>query len=672
MKSNGSEKINLVKPHILLIGLVLVAFNSYWCLMGTEVWHSTQLTIASLFFNAVFTLLVFVLVNLLLQRFIPRLAMSQADLQTIYVMVVMVTTISGHTMMGYLIPVLAHTFQFATPENEWLSLFGDSIPNWIAVKSPRILDGFYNGDSTLYNSATLNAWIPPVLAWSSFVIALWLTLLAVTVFLRKQWTENERLNYPIVQLPLALTSNPKRFFTSPWMWVGFAVAGSVELLNGLSFLFPEIPSLPIRNKTLGQFSSKPWSAMGTIRVSFYPFSIGLMFFTPLDLSFSCWFFWLLTRLQMVITDMLGARNIYHLEQQTGAWIAFGCIPLWMGRRHYGRIIRKVFGIPQRRGETPPDDSGEPMRYRTAAGLFAVGLMFLFFFCFQMGMTFWAIGLFFLFYFPMILGITRIRAEIGPPLHQLILVDPGRTMVMGLGTRRLGTGNLMGLTFLYPFVRCFRAHPTPSELEAFRLAERSNIGYRQLLIGMILAIVFGILITFWAYLHVLYDMGAGKQSARLDRLYGLGDLQPSTNVAYESARDEWTRTRCYWQQLPVHDIPDDHETPISMVAVTSRRLRISQWHRNGTVMVYNLLGLAGKSDCTETRRRETLSASRAVLFGIDLRRLHARMYLEPHRIGVANTDLYCLALMQTCLTLGTNLCYNSENEGGNKNGTYNPN
>ena len=27
MEINGSEKINLVKPHILLIGLVLVAFN---------------------------------------------------------------------------------------------------------------------------------------------------------------------------------------------------------------------------------------------------------------------------------------------------------------------------------------------------------------------------------------------------------------------------------------------------------------------------------------------------------------------------------------------------------------------------------------------------------------------------------------------------------------------
>ena len=57
--ANRNGKRNLVKPHILLIGLVLVAFNSYWCLMGTEVWHSTQLTIASLFFNAVFTLLIF-------------------------------------------------------------------------------------------------------------------------------------------------------------------------------------------------------------------------------------------------------------------------------------------------------------------------------------------------------------------------------------------------------------------------------------------------------------------------------------------------------------------------------------------------------------------------------------------------------------------------------------
>nr|MCS5611763.1 hypothetical protein [Candidatus Poribacteria bacterium] len=61
-----------VKIHILLIGLVLVGFNSLWVLMGTEVWHSTQMTIASLFFNAVFSLLVLVLINLVLKKIMPR------------------------------------------------------------------------------------------------------------------------------------------------------------------------------------------------------------------------------------------------------------------------------------------------------------------------------------------------------------------------------------------------------------------------------------------------------------------------------------------------------------------------------------------------------------------------------------------------------------------------
>ena len=170
----------LSKPHILLIGLVLVAFNSYWCLMGTEVWHShaadDRLPVLQCGFPRFSSSY---LLTYLLQRFMPRLAMSQADLQTIYVMVVMVTTISGHTMMGYLIPVLMRIPSSSQPpKNEWLSLFGNNIPSWIAVKSPRyrrrVLQWrFY----TLYLCHFKTHGSTPVLAWSSFVIALWLTLL---------------------------------------------------------------------------------------------------------------------------------------------------------------------------------------------------------------------------------------------------------------------------------------------------------------------------------------------------------------------------------------------------------------------------------------------------------------------------------------------------------------
>ena len=214
LTASNQTKQNRIKIHILLIGLVLVGFNSLWVLMGTEIWHSTQMTIASLFFNAVFSLLVLVLINLILEKTTPWLVMSQADLQTMYVMVVMLTTISGHTMMGYLLPVITHAFWFASPENEWRQLFGHHILDWIAVKNPDILHGYYQGDSTLYTYERLHAWLPVIISWSAFVIALWLVLLALTVLLRKQWTENEKLSYPIVQLPIAMTNNPKKFFTN--------------------------------------------------------------------------------------------------------------------------------------------------------------------------------------------------------------------------------------------------------------------------------------------------------------------------------------------------------------------------------------------------------------------------------------------------------------------------
>ena len=505
-KKSRLQNRGVIKGHILILGLVLVAINSYWTLMGSEVWHSTQLTIASLFFNAVFTLLALVVINLPLQHFIPKLALSQADLLTLYAMVVMVTTISGHTMMGYLLPVIVHAFWYASAENEWEQLFTAHIPNWLAFKDKEALNGFFRGDTNLYTINNLIPWLQPVLAWSLFVIALWLVLLSLVVFLRKQWTENEKLSYPIVQLPIAMTNNPIRFFSNRWMWVGFSIVAVIDLVNGLHYITPTVPYLNIKNQTVFQFTSSPWQAMGAFRISFYPFIIGLMFFTPLDLSFSCWFFYLFGRLLRIVGAAVGWQTIYPFEQSVGAWVAFGLIPIWMGRKFYLRVLKSIV-----EGANQVSDQDEPMRYRVAATLGFFGITFLVFFCQQSGMTLWAVGLFFIIYFPMVIAITRSRAEIGPPVHTLIYVDPGRTMVTTLGTRRLGVPNLTILTYLYPLNRCFRANPMPSQLEAFRIAEQTNIGYRQILAGIILTIVFGIFFTFWVYIHVMYDLGVTSKA-----------------------------------------------------------------------------------------------------------------------------------------------------------------
>jgi hypothetical protein len=500
------KPVERIRWYVILIGILLLLINTYWVLMGSEVWHSTQLTIASLFFNAVFTLLILVLINLAIQRFFPKRALSQADLLMIYTMIVMLSTISGHTMMGYLLPAIEHPFWFATQENEWEQLFASYLPDWLVVHDRDVLRGYFEGDSTLYKTKHVMAWLPPVLSWSGFIIVLWTILMLMSVLLRKQWMENEKLSYPVVQLPLALTSNPKGFFKSRLMWIGFGISAAIDIWNGFAFIYPSVPLLQIKNHAVGSFSMRPWNAMGPITISFYPFIIGLMFFTPLDLSFSCWFFYLMGKFQRVFVSALGFRSAYIYEQSVGAWVALGLIPLWMGRRYFWQMARRIIGL-----RSSIDDSSEPVRYRTAFMGIIMGLLILGYFCFQMGMSLWVILIYPLIYFPMVLGIARSRAEIGPPVHTLIYVDPGRTLVTMMGTRRLGTSNLTAFTLLYPLNRCYRANPLPSELEGLRMAERARIDGKKLMIGMMIAIIVGTLVTFWVYLHVMYNMGAANKA-----------------------------------------------------------------------------------------------------------------------------------------------------------------
>lgn len=82
----------------------------------------------------------------------------------------------------------------------------------------------------------------------------------------------------------------------------------------------------------------------------------------------------------------------------------------------------------------------------------------------------------------------------------------------------------------------------------------------------------------------------------------------------------------------------------MVAPASGRLCIGQRHRHGTLVVSNFPELVSKGDCIKDRRCEVVSASGAVLFRFDLRRLYAWVRVEPNRVSDENADLYCVALI----------------------------
>ena len=258
----------------------------------------------------------------------------------------------------------------------------------LLVRDPDAVEYFYKGESAFWATGFYRFWIRPAIAWSFLISVLFFMLICLNVILRKQWVEHERLAYPIIQIPMEMTNPTHGFFRNRLMWIGFSVAGVISLVNGVSFLYPKIPHFPIKEPTynLGVlFTEEPWNAIGALPMRFYPFLIGLSFLIPLDLTFSTWFFFLFRKMERLVGAMMGwntyPRYPFFGEQATGAMIGLCVMTLYMGRRYFWEVFKKVINL-----KSTLDDSNEPMRYRTAALCFIGGMIALMFYCNSLGMS----------------------------------------------------------------------------------------------------------------------------------------------------------------------------------------------------------------------------------------------------------------------------------------------
>ncbi|MYK19005.1 hypothetical protein F4055_12720 [Candidatus Poribacteria bacterium] len=363
----------------ILLGTVLIVPNMYWILDSVGQGYPTTI---SLYFNVIFCVFAITGVNLFIVRVAPRIAMGQGELLTVYVMLAIASSLAGHDVLRVLIPMIPYAFWYATPENDWADLFHRYIPDWMAVKDPTFLTEYYRGETTFYQWETVQGWLTTTGVWGGFLCAMVFLMVCINTLVRKQWTEREKLSYPIIQLPLELTSIGSRsnLLTNKMMWLGFGIAGAIDILNGLHHLYPTVPSLGGRLYDLRPFfTQKPWSAIGWMPIAVFPFAVGMAFFIPLDLSFSCWFFYLFWKVERVFGDALGVRGMPNFpftdEQSFGAYLGLFVIAIIATRKHLAQVGRKLF-----RNDRSVDDSDEPMSYRvTVLGLIA-SLSFLVGFC----------------------------------------------------------------------------------------------------------------------------------------------------------------------------------------------------------------------------------------------------------------------------------------------------
>ncbi len=497
-----------------------------------------------------FVLLVLIGINLLVKRVSPRHALSQAELLFIYTMNTVAICIGGIGMMQFLTPALVGWKHYGTPQNKWDN-WAHFVPRW-AVPDPSVIPGYYTGRTTFFAPETLLGWAQPIAVWTGFLFTMLFCFYCIATLLRKQWVERERLIFPIVIIPLEITKNggDTPLWRNRLLWLGVGLPAVLESMAVIHFTFiPTFPYLPIKPEPGLQLdtgiTAPPWNAIGYTSLAFYPLVIGLTYLLSLDVSFSCWFFYLFTKLQNVGATAFGFRDpgagptLAHMpyinEQGIGAFLGLALFSLNLARPQLAEAWRKAF-----RGDEAVDDSAEPLSYRTAyLGLF-ISLALLVGFTVALGLSLLAALIFWGLLLLLAVAFLRIRAEAGLPWAFAPWGQAHGTMVSFGGTEAFTPRELTALSFTRWFDSDWRCFAPAAEIDAMKISDSTlprPMNPRHLTAAIFAAIAVGTLAAWAVSLGLFYRFGADNATLNSWRVgqghYSFDELQGWLNTVSTS-------------------------------------------------------------------------------------------------------------------------------------------
>ena len=404
---------------------------------------------------AVFLLFLLLLVNLSLSLLNRRFCFKQGELAVIYAMMITACSIPTMGLMEYVLPSLTSLHYYSAPENDWHEQIQPFVKSWIVVEEPSAIKYFYEG---LPRDMAIpwQPWVKPLAAWTVLILALYMVMICTVVIVRRQWMDNERLLYPLVQVPLAMIRQDERrvppFFRNGLMWLGFAAAVVIGSLKGLNHYYPEVPQI-----AMGTYLPVVRNAVNLpIMLSFTV--VGLSYFISLDIALGIWFFTLLAIVEKGVFSLFGIQSTemvsvygtpespFLAHQGIGAMLVFVAAGLWSARRHLRGVFRKAWSRGESSGETS-DDSREMLSYRSAVTGLIAGVL-------VMGVWLWLSGLPAILV-PLFLGVslaiffalTRIVVEGGIAAARSPMIA-STFVVSAVGTPLVGLQGLAALAYTY--------------------------------------------------------------------------------------------------------------------------------------------------------------------------------------------------------------------------------
>ncbi len=507
---------------------------------------------------AIGVFLLVVLLNKLASRILRRSALAPGELMVVYCMVLITALTSSRGLMEKLIPGIIAVNYYTTPENHWGELFYPHIHQWMVPFDVRgegqqpVAAQFYEGLSR-GGEIPWELWVRPLLAWSVVVLAVFFAFLCMAGIFRKQWIDNEKLTFPLVQLPLDMVSHQRgiAFFADKLTWVGFAIPAIIFGLNGLHQTFPQVPEVPLRYRLNPYFKARPWRDIYSTTIYGSMAAVGFAYFLPAQLLFSLWAFFIVSRVQDVVASLMGARldrmPLYPTRltigyQAAGAYLVLTAYYVRAAMPHLRQVWRRAWGK-----DPQVSDADELLPYRVSVfgllGATAVAM----YWAMQAGMAPWlAVVEMAVYLFLVVVVMARSVAEAGMLMTETSF-RPIDMVRMFTTQHRVGKANLTALCFTDAiFTRDLRGCLMSTFLDGLKISDGVQMPRRHLLVPIALGIGTAMLAGSVIQLWLPYQLGATG-------LYG---------YAYR-ANPLWT----FQHYAPAMETPDiyDYRLPIAFSA-----------------------------------------------------------------------------------------------------------
>ncbi|MBM3500118.1 MAG: hypothetical protein FJX74_15790 [Armatimonadetes bacterium] len=520
----GLERYGLTVRAVVL-ALLLTWLSGYWIRQSEIVALACQGTEAVPSIPGVGALLLVLMGNALVRRTRLGRPLQLPEIITVFLFVTVATTMFGCGIGRFLLACLSAPFYYSSPAAP-LEKLARFIPPWLSPADPLVHKWLYESAPT--GHVPWHAWQWPIVAWTGFFLMFGGMLLCLMMLFSERWGGEERLVFPLVRLPLQMIDpdySEVPFFRSRAAWIGIGLATFLNVINIVRGVFMGGPSGGLAVDLGKQLIGAPWSALRPLNVHFRPELIGLGYLISTELSFSIWFFHMLSKLQaLLITGLLGLRlpgAPYAQEQGIGAYVVLGAILFWKGRGPLVAGFRAL--IWGARAVSSPRAAS----YRWPLIGAVLGFVGAVAFCRAAGMEVWLAVLYLAVLTSVSVVYARLRAEAGAPLvwaypyglaHRAVKYFMNSSVYVGAGP------DYRSATVFNLLIFMSRGYfPTVSGygIEGVTLGEAARMRKSSVFWLLLAAIGVGALASF--YFHLVPYCGRGAIGLR-GGLWGSGEAQ----------------------------------------------------------------------------------------------------------------------------------------------------